>query len=300
MVCGSSRTVKNGTRKGVQLYRCKDCGSQFRAGSRVSEEDLWRAYQQDKQTVEGLSRRYKTSVSTVKRMMRGIRREWEQPQLSGGGYVHLDTTYWGRSFGVLLALDSETGKPLYMAFVRNETAKDYVDAVESIERRGYAVRGLIIDGKQSLFKSFCGYRVQMCQFHMKQIVRRYLTRNPRMLSAKELNELVSRLHTSREEDLRKELTAWKEKWRDTICRRSLHKDGKTHYTHRRLRSAVNSINFYMPYLFTCQREDCAGMPNTNNKIEGTFTDLKKNLNNHSGLTTENRKRFISGFFLALM
>ena len=38
------------------------------------------------------------------------------------------------------------------------------------------------------------------------------------------------------------------------------------------------------------------MPNTNNKIEGTFTDLKENLNNHSGLTKENRKRFISGFF----
>ena len=42
------------------------------------------------------------------------------------------------------------------------------------------------------------------------------------------------------------------------------------------------------------------MPNTNNKIEGMFTDLKKNLNNHSGLTQENRKRFISDFFLALM
>ena len=34
------------------------------------------------------------------------------------------------------------------------------------------------------------------------------------------------------------------------------------------------------------------MPNTNNKIEGTFTDLKKNLNNHSGMSTKNRKRFI--------
>ena len=300
MVCGSSRTVKNGTRKGVQLYRCKDCGSQFRAGSRVSESELWQAYLRDKQTMEGLSHRYKTSVSTVKRVMRGIRREWEQPPLSGGGYVHLDTTYWGRSFGVLAALDSETGKPLYMAFVRSETAKDYVDAVESIEKRGYAVRGLIIDGKKSLFKSFSGYHVQMCQFHMKQIVRRYLTRNPKMLSAKELKELVGRLHTSLESDFREEYAAWKRKWRDTICRRSLHKDGKTHYTHRRLRSAVNSIDFYLPYLFTCQREDCDGMPNTNNKIEGTFTALKKNLNNHSGLTTENRKRFISGFFLALM
>ena len=39
--------------------------------------------------------------------------------------------------------------------------------------------------------------------------------------------------------------------------------------------------------------EAEGMPNTNNKIEGMFTDLKKNLNNHSGLTKENRKRFIS-------
>ena len=42
------------------------------------------------------------------------------------------------------------------------------------------------------------------------------------------------------------------------------------------------------------------MPNTNNKIEGTFTDLKKNLNNHSGMSTKNRKRFICGFFLVLI
>ena len=41
------------------------------------------------------------------------------------------------------------------------------------------------------------------------------------------------------------------------------------------------------------------MPNTNNKIEGTFTDLKKHLNIHGGMKKENRKRFIDGFFLEL-
>ncbi len=40
------------------------------------------------------------------------------------------------------------------------------------------------------------------------------------------------------------------------------------------------------------------MPNTNNKLEGIFTDLKNNLNNHSGMTIKNRKRFICEFFLA--
>ena len=40
VVCGSSHTVKNGIRKGVQLYKRRDCGYQFRAGTEVSEDVL--------------------------------------------------------------------------------------------------------------------------------------------------------------------------------------------------------------------------------------------------------------------
>ena len=298
-VCGSSHTVKNGIRKGVQLYKCQECGYQFRAGVEVGESDLWNAYQQEKQTIKELSERFGKSVATIKRRFHDIKREWVQPPLSGGGFVHLDVTYWGRSFGVLLALDNQSGKPLYMAFVKSETVKDYEDAVSSIKGRGYTIRGLIIDGKQSLFKTFSEYHIQMCQFHMKQSIRRYLTLHPKMHASRELKELADRLHKADEADFKKDYHAWKEKWKNTIGHKSLHKDGKMHYTHQRLRAAMNSLNFYLPYLFTYQREDCKGMPNTNNKIEGTFTDLKKNLNNHSGLTQENRKRFISGFFLAL-
>ena len=75
--------------------------------------------------------------------------------------------------------------------------------------------------------------------------------------------------------------------------------GKSHYTHKRLRTAMNSVIFYLPYLFTYKKKGCEGMPNTNNKVEGVFTDLKKKLNNHSGIGEDGRKRFISGFFLAL-
>jgi len=153
-VCGSTHTKRNGVRKGVQLYKCQECGYQFRSGTDVSEQDLWNAYQQEKQTIKELSVRYGMSVATIKRRLHDIKREWKQPMLSGEGYVHLDVTYWGRSFGVLLALDSQTGKPLYMAFVKSETVKDYEDAVSSIKERGYTIRGLIIDGKQALFKTF--------------------------------------------------------------------------------------------------------------------------------------------------
>lgn len=54
-----------------------------------------------------------------------------------------------------------------------------------------------------------------------------------------------------------------------IYHKSLHKDGKMHYTHRRLRAAMNSLNSYLPYLFTYQQADCKGMPNRDNKIDTT-------------------------------
>lgn len=40
LVCGSTHTKKNGVRKGVQLYKCQDCGYQFRSVFQVSDDEL--------------------------------------------------------------------------------------------------------------------------------------------------------------------------------------------------------------------------------------------------------------------
>lgn len=299
-VCGSNETVKNGLYNGVQTYKCRVCGYRFRNNRLPSDDALWHLYQDKKQTISDLSERFDVSESTIKRRLQCVSKVWEQPVISGmSGFVHIDATYWGHNCGVLLGLDETTGTALYLAFIDNETTADYYKAVRSIEDRGYRIKGLIIDGKQSLFKEFAKYKIQMCQFHMRQIVRRYLTKNPRLKAAQALNSLIKDLPCMDKANFENHYHCWKKDWNDTLCHRSLLKTGKTRYTHRRLRSAMHSIEFYLPYLFTYQFPQCAGMPNTNNKIEGTFTDLKKNLNNHSGMNKENRKRFIIGFFLAL-
>ncbi len=298
-VCGSRHTVKYGARYGVQTYKCMDCGHRFRNSKLPSDVELWKMYQENKQTVAELANSLGTSPSTIKRRLRNIVIEWEQPVLVGHGFVHLDATYWGRNDGVLVALDSQTGMILYLAFIKHERASDYLDAIASIEERGYQVDGIVIDGLQTLFSQFSAYRIQMCQFHMKQIVKRYLTLNPRLLASRALNDIMRNMTSMQKDDFLKEYTEWKETWKLTLDKRSLLKNGKTRYRHRRLRSAMRSLDFYLPYLFTYQEDGCEGMPNTNNKLEGTFTDLKKNLNNHSGMNEENRKRFICGFFLAL-
>ena len=298
-VCGSNHTKKNGKRLGVQTYKCCDCSYQFRNTRFPSDDDLWRMYQDNKQTVSELAVMYGVSESTIKRRLRCISHIWEQPRLHGNGYVHLDATYWGHNWGVMLGLDEESSQPLYVAFIKSETTNDYVEAVRSIKERGYQIKGLIVDGKQTLFSVFSSYKIQMCQFHMKEIIRRKLTKNPRLKAARALKDLMDTLTFTTKCEFEYAYQGWKESWYDVLHRRTLLKLGKTQFTHKRLRSAMHSIDTYLPYLFTYQNPDCKGMPNTNNKIEGTFTDLKKNLNNHSGMSIENRKRFISGFFLAL-
>ena len=268
----------------------------------MTDDELWTLYQAKKQTIVEIAASSGKSPSTVKRRLRGIAIKWEQPHLDGmSGFVHLDVTYWGRNWGVLLALDDATSRPLYVAFVKHETVADYVQAVETITRMGYTVKGIVIDGMRSLFDMFRDtYRIQMCQFHMRSIIDRYLTKKPKLKAAVALKELMGRLTVLDRDGFEKEFVKWIEDWDHTLNRRTVSKrTGKSHYTHKRLRTAMNSVAFFLPYLFTYKEKGCDGMPNTNNKVEGVFTDLKKNLNNHSGMGEDGRKRFISGFFLAL-
>lgn len=298
-VCKSNNTIKYGSRNGVQTYKCNECGYRFRNDRFPSDNTLWKQYLFNKQTVSELARTYGVSESTIKRHLKNISFSWTQPSLSDGGYVHLDATYWGHNWGVMLAIDDATGSVLYVDFIKSETNADFEVAVKSISERGFDIKGLIIDGKKGLFAMFSKYKIQMCQFHMKQIIKRYLTNNPRLKAAKSLKCLMESLTALNKNEFLEAFLSWKTEWQDTLNRRSLLKSGKTQYRHKKLRSAMHSIDFYLPYLFTYQDPMCEGMPNTNNKIEGIFTDLKKNLNNHSGMSIENRKRFICGFFLAL-
>ena len=297
-LCGAVKTKKNGTRKGVQWYKCLICQHQFRSSVPLSTTEMWNAYQNGKQTISQLAEHNHLSTSSIKRRLRKIECIWTQPDLIGQmGYVHLDVTYWGHNWGVILALDETTNKPLYVAFVKSETTQDYRTAIDSITTAGYTIRGIIIDGKKALFKEFEKHPIQMCQFHMLQIVRRYLTNNPKMKASVDLMLLMRKMRHQTKEGFEAEYAAWKRQYTEFLNKRVTHKDGRICYLHRKVRIVVRSIDFYLPYLFTFQRLECEGMPNTNNKIEGTFTDLKKSLNNHTGMSQQNRKRFISGFFL---
>jgi len=93
----------------------------------------------------------------------------------------MDTTYFGRSFGVMVFKDSLSGQILLKQYVRQETNSQYLSGIEEIARRGIRVQAVICDGRKGLLQLFEKHvSVQMCNFHQVPIVRRYLTKNPKM------------------------------------------------------------------------------------------------------------------------
>ena len=273
------------------------CGYRFSGGIKLTKEQIWEMYLQGKQTIAQISKSTGTSASTVTRRLATISFDWKQPKIKGSGVIHIDATYFGRNTGVLLALESESGKLLYMKHIAHERVSGYLDAVNHIVRCGYTIQGIVIDGFQKLFTALSEYNLQMCQFHMVSIVRRKLTKNPKLEAGKELLNLAYRLKDMNQSAFVSEFERWKKKWHEFLKEKTVNEfTGRTIYTHQRLRSAMISISSYLPFLFTY--ENIKGMPNTNNMIEGTFTDMKKNLRNHPGMIKENRKRMINGFFLA--
>ena len=211
----------------------------------------------------------------------------------------MDTTYWGRNWGLMLMLDSETSNVLWRRYVLHERLSDYNDGVNYLCTHGYKIRGIVCDGLRGIFQLFSMYPVQMCQFHQASIIRRYITRNPKLEAGKELKEIVKKLSKTDKTSFVEALTLWGNRWDKFLKERTLDpQTGKSRYVHKKLRSAWLSLKRNLPYLFVFQ--DCAqlNMPNTNNALEGRFTALKNSMRNHNGMSKINRKRFIDGFLKA--
>jgi hypothetical protein len=211
----------------------------------------------------------------------------------------MDTTYFGRKFGVMVFMNSYTGQILYRQYVKNETNGLYYKGIAETVRRGITVQSIICDGRKGIFDLFTDIPCQLCQFHQIQIITRYLTRKPKLEAAMELRSLTLKLTKTDKENFCGQLQIWKDKWDKFLNERSISSTaGKSFYTHKRLRSAYFSLRRNIAHLFVFEDDKELGIPNTTNMLDGCFSDLKNKLRNHNGLNFNRKKKFIDEFFKA--
>lgn len=243
--------------------------------------------------------------------------------------------------GLLIFYDVVSKKILWFKFIAKETVLEYKEGLKflfaPVEDGGLGLKpenieSVTIDGKPGvdrLFQSY-GIPVQMCHFHQKRIMNRYLTTNPKLLPSKQLQAIMSYLTSATEYGFRTRFNDWlnvNQGFIDEKTTTRVKVNGilttKTFYTHKRLRTAVNSLRRNMDKLFTYQntgknvaesstaRKNTAGndassntyetlntqstpnTPNTTNHVEGGVNPKVKELVRiHKGMRIDRRNKLI--------
>lgn len=281
------------------MYKCKDCGKQFIGGKRRNKSQVITDYIEGKQTLRQLALRYDVSERTIRRDLMGMRFVHSISKYKEVT-VQLDTTYWGRHFGLMVIKDALRNKILWHKYVRNETIAQYIEGISWLKSQGFKIYGAVIDGMRGLAQALYPIPVQMCQFHQILIIRRYLTQEPNLEASVQLLDLVKSITRMDKESFIGAFNEWYEKYKDVLNERVHDKRIKRNmppYMRPRLRSAYLSLRRNMPLLWTFYDHPETGLPNTNNGIEGLFSDLKGKLRVHRGISKDNRKKLLDEYIL---
>lgn len=175
-----------------------------------------------------------------------------------------------------------------------ETINEYLKGRITLENQGFKFKAIVLDGRPGVRNLFLDIPVQMCHFHQKQIIRRYLTSYPQLEASIELKAIVDTLTYVDEKQFTKELFVWHDKWAEFLKERTTNPiTGKWYYTHKRTRSAFRSLKTNLPYLFTYLKYPELNIPRTTNSLDGSFAWLKQKVGIHRGYTKQLKDKIIT-------
>lgn len=207
----------------------------------------------------------------------------------------LNTTFFGREYGYFCFHD--THRIIYFKEVVSESVAELETGLLELKRAGYRFASITLDGRrgfiQKIKKMFPSTPVQMCHFHQKAIVRRYITNKPKTECGQDLKHLMTQLSKGNGQGFIDVFDALSEKHHDFLQEKNQH--GK--FMHTRLRSAFRSLKTNMPYLFIYQKVSGANIPNTTNQLEGLFAHPKERVKIHREMDLKRKKKAIK-FFLS--
>ena len=254
---------------------------------------MFNEYTWQRQTYSNLADKYDKSTKWIQRNLDEVEVKPIVKINERDIIVVADTTFFSRLSGLCVFREPNLKKNIWWKFTDYERVRIYEQGKRHLEKNGFTIRAVILDGKPGVRKAFEGIPVQMCHFHQKQIVRRYLTNSPKLEASIELKSMVKTLANTNEEVFTNELNEWYNKWKDFLKEKTIdEKTGKWFFTHKRVRSAFRSLKINLPFLFTYLKYPKLNIPNTTNSLDGYFNSLKSKLNVHRGLADKRRKKIV--------
>lgn len=279
----------------MQRYFCKACQSYFQSVKRPSklEQIIFNELIYKRKTLRNLADEYDRSINWVRSKIDKAKTITKKVNPAGLVIV-ADVTFFGRAYGFIVFRSPKLKKNLYFKLIPYETIMEYYLGKTAIEKQGFSISAMVLDGRPGVRNLFRDVPVQMCHFHQKRIIQRYLTGNPKLEAGIQLKQISDTLSNTNEKEFTNKLTNWHIKWNKFLKERTQNFTNPRYwcYKHKRLRSAYRSLNINLPYLFTYQKYPRLNIPNTTNSLEGSFSHLKEKVGIHRGLREPIKKKII--------
>lgn len=290
------------TSSGRQRYRCKSCGSTWtnKPRSRRLEKLIWYDFVWNNIPVRALANKYHKHGNTIRCILHNYQpkpldlQKLSDMEKENITVIAMDTTYFGRFHGVVVAVDAIRGTLLYFREIfGSETNRDYEQCIDTILAAGIRPKACIIDGRQGVryILEKRDILVQLCQFHMKLMAKKYLTNNPILEPNIELKIIVDSLchkHISmNEKKFYSMFINWHARHKSWLPERTYNEEThRREYSHQDTRSAFIAIKNHLDILFTYEHYPELNIPRTSNRIEGAFGTAKNKLRIHHGYTKQ--------------
>ena len=265
------------------------------------QETIFKKYVYKRQILKDLSLEYKRSLPWVRKQIL----EYNTPLKVHNPrevIIVCDATFYGKRkdrLGTLVFKDIIQNEILIWKHIDSELIFDYKQQLQVLLDLGYIVKAIIIDGKRGLYKAFKDYPIQMCHFHQRKTINKYLTRKPRLEASKDLQKIMYNLTTTTQTIFTKKLNIWYKKYQSFLNEKSVSPTtGKFNFTHPRVRSAYRSLITNIPYLFTYKNEKNIIIHNTTNSIDGgVFSPMKKLIKIHNGFTKSLKIKMVDDYLV---
>lgn len=283
---------RDGKRNGRQRWRCRDCGHVWLQSTNSGwVGKAYRDYAHGRQTLAELSKRYGCHRETLRRQFEryvAASRPREVPAAKVA--LTFDAKFFGRDYGLLIY--RALGRNIYWQEVDHEKMEYIAHGLRVLHAEGWRFSSFTIDGRrgviQLLEQLFPGTPIQLCQYHQKALVQRYLVGHLKTDCAKAIRALMVDMLRISEVEFLTRLHAIKRQYREFLKER--HESGQFKY--RTLRAALRSLTANSLYLYTWKRYPDLRIPNTTNSCDGSFAHWKAKVKLHRGLRKDRRAKMI--------
>ena len=287
--CSGSNVKKDGKMRWKQRYKCKLCWYVFQnRRKKITTDKLWNEYSTWKQIYWELEVKYHVSKVTIQKYLdiKLISNNNIVPQQT---VLLIDTTYFWRKYWIMVFRSYELKKNLYWKEVKRENKEEYLDGIRYLEGLWWEILGIVCDWKRWLLWWIGNIPTQMCHFHQKQIIQRYLTQKPKLEASKELKEVSSWVWKGRYEVMREYLEDWHRRHQLFLNERN----EEWGFKHKRVRQAYRSLKSNLKYLYTYEfLKEKIQLPTTTNWLEAVFWHLKQKVGIHRWLKKWRKLRLI--------